>query len=238
LETALERCDFVKTGEETSDAVYFSHEPSGLLLDIHHRFRIFEHLDFESVTRVVPVSLPAGETAKVLTPEAELVHLVCHENGHRALHGYCLRWLIDQFMLLVEEGGLMNTDKLDNAAPDDMAGFWIARLLGFIKEEFDVDLHMEAFPELIQGFRLEEVLTSRRHASFPLNRPQAWKRLIGCLTGLRSLDRRVYPAPLDYFRIRAYAHEEEKAKLDWLASGSQLNHQRVVPFDPISITTK
>ncbi|RLA40780.1 MAG: hypothetical protein DRR06_16970 [Gammaproteobacteria bacterium] len=220
MEVVLKRNGFVKTGEVTRDAVYYNHEPSGLLLDIHHRFRLFEHLDFESITRVVPMSLPAGETAKLLTMEAELVHLVYHMNEHRAPHGYQLRWFIEILVLLEEEGRLMDLEKLAIAAPDEKLGFWTARLLGFIREDFDVDFRLAAFPRHIQGFGLTEVFASRRHASFPLNRLHAWKRLVGCLAGLRDLDQRVYPAPLDYFHIRDYAREEAKAKLDWQAACS------------------
>jgi hypothetical protein len=166
------------------------------------------------------MSLPAGETAKLLTMEAELVHLVYHLNGHRAPHGYQLRWFIDILVLLEEEGRLMDLEKLAIAVPDEKLGFWVARLLAFIREDFGVDFRLTAFPRHTQGFGLEEVFTSRRYASFPLNRLHAWKRLVGCLIGLRDLDQRVYPAPLDFFRSRAYAREEAKAKLDWQATCS------------------
>lgn len=220
FEAAVLRVGFEKA-DTTRDAVYYEHKDGELLLDVHHRFRLFEHLEYESLTRVEEMAVRKGETAKVLCPEATWVHLIYHLAGHRRPHGYRVRWLLDLLVLAAEDGPDMDAATLTACAPDRDGLFWSARLLGFFEQELGAVFEaLPALPAATEGFDLAEVLSSHRHASFPLDQVRGWKFLIGCLLGLREKDdQKTYPRPLDVLRHRQYQRAEERVKQAWLREG-------------------
>ena len=106
---------------------------------------------------------------------------------------------------------------LDRITPDASGSFWLARLIGFFRDEFGADLaRLPISAPPIAGFSLEEVLTSQRHASFPLDTVRGWKGLAGVVTGRREQGRRVFPRLGDALAIRRYAAAEARARDLWM----------------------
>ncbi len=92
---ALEAAGLVRRPDlDSADADHFEH-PCGVLLDVHHRVRMFEGRELATITRPFPLPQVGLDAARVLAPDAMVAHLAVHLNGHRKKTGPLLRWVLD-----------------------------------------------------------------------------------------------------------------------------------------------
>lgn len=99
---ALQPLGFRSIDEPASDAIHLRH-PMGLELDLHHRFRIFEHLgDGEDVISHASRLAP-GARWRVFEPTRELASLIHHHcSNHVEAEGARLCWIADLALRLRE----------------------------------------------------------------------------------------------------------------------------------------
>jgi Uncharacterised nucleotidyltransferase len=91
----------------SGDAFYYTN-PLGIALDVHHRNRLFEGKESYNLTLDLQPKQMKAPTFRVLEPNAMLVHLVVHMDGHRDEMGLMLSWLLD-IAFVVRKWG----DKID-----------------------------------------------------------------------------------------------------------------------------
>ena len=162
---------------ETEDAVYFLNS-MGVLCDVHHRVRLFEGKESMNLTmdlKPQQINLPA---IKVLEPNAMLVHLIVHLNGHAPETGITLFWILDILFVLRKWGELIDLERLEKLMPTKKDFVCLFRIIRFLETEFK-----EEFPTCLSSaakhfdpFTLEEILRQRRLALWGLPRLRGWLR--------------------------------------------------------------
>ncbi len=183
----------------TDDAVYYLNR-LGVLCDVHHRVRLFEAFDTTSGASH-PLTIDFNPThlktkpMNVLEPNAMLVHLVVHMDGHRDETGPLLIWMLDVAFVLRRWGGLIDLERIQTLMPAPEHLISLLRLVRFLHEE----LH-EPLPESLAiaaqdyaPYTLAEILRQRRLAIWGLPTWRGWVRLLGCRLGITSRKNRVYP---------------------------------------------
>ena len=178
----------------TEDAFQFI-DRSGTVLDVHHRFRIYETHDLAALaTPLVPrhAAMPAF---RILEPTAMLAHLIQHLQGHLRGTGCFLAWIVDIGLVVHTWGDRIDPDRLRALLPNRSAQRLLGRLAGFLQEDLGLDLptSLAGFADLRHPFTLAEMLRSRRLAVWDLPYPRGWLRLTAC--GLRLRPRRSRPWP-------------------------------------------
>lgn len=176
---------------------------SFLTLDLHHRLRIF---DGQSVGEL---SLPArprylvSRTVRILAPNATVVHLVAHLEGHRSETGYVLGWLVDLALALRAWGAAISPRELRRLARDEDAYRAILAALDFVQRELGVrlpaELALEARAE--NSLTLDRALSSRRRALWGLPGPLGWIRLASHCSGLKRYPARPLPKWTDLWSL-------------------------------------
>lgn len=171
---------------ETEDAVYFANS-GGILCDVHHRVRLFEGKELMNLTidlKPEQINFPA---IKVLEPNAMIVHLIVHLNGHCHKTGPVLFWILDLVFVLRKWGALIDLERLKKLMPtnEDFVSFF--RIIRFLETEFG-----EEFPDCLSKvakpfdpFTLEEILRQRRLAVWGLPRPRGWLRFGAAKLGFK-----------------------------------------------------
>jgi hypothetical protein len=195
---------------QTDDAVYFEH-PAGIMFDVHHRVRLFEGYDADDITiDLTPQRCPAPNL-RVLAPDAMLVHLVVHLDGHLHETGYVLSWLLDLALVLTQWGDRFDFAKVAEMMPDATHLVSLYRIAGFLQ-----DMGVAVPTELVTAaadtppLTLGEILRSRRLAEWDLPGLRGWARLGACRLGARNPEGRPWPRlsdlvcwPADVVRRRA-----------------------------------
>jgi hypothetical protein len=184
---------------DSADAVHFEH-PCGVLLDVHHRVRLFERQEPAAITRHIPLAQAGIDAARVLGPDAMIAHLVVHLNGHRKKTGPLLRWILDFAPVARRWGDELDLDRTTALLPSPRDMALLLRLVGFLDREL-AQPPPPAFAELAERFpplTLPEILRQRRLAQWGLPGPLGWARLALCGLGLRSRGGRSYPHPGDF----------------------------------------
>jgi putative nucleotidyltransferase-like protein len=136
----------------------------GTRFDVVHRFRIFEHLPLENLVERTRPKFLKRETIATLEPNAMVVHLVVHMNGHRREIGHLLAWFVDVARYLRENGARIDAQRLAPLLADVEAWTWLLRTLAFLRDDFGVPLPPSLEPPRgdFAPLTLDEVLRSRR----------------------------------------------------------------------------
>ena len=199
---------------ETCDAIYFANH-MGLLCDVHHRVRLFEGKEEMNLTLDLKPSRMKVPALRVLEPNAMLVHLIVHMDGHRSETGPLLSWIIDLVFVFRKWGALLELKRIEKLMPQEHL-IYLFRTIRFLEHEFD-----EKLPECLadaakrfEPFTLREVIRERRLAIWGLPRTRGWLRLGACRLGLRPTKGRAYPYvsdlllwPKDAIRNRGIANQ-------------------------------
>ncbi len=162
---------------ETSDAIYFAHQ-MGVLCDVHHRVRLFESQESMNLTvNIKPerINIPFA----VLEPNAMLVHLIVHMDGHRHETGLLLSWILDVAFVLRKWGALVDIRQLEKLMPAQKHFMSLFRIIGFLSTEFG-EKPPECLTEAaktLKPYNFEEIFRQRRLALWGLPRPKGWLRL-------------------------------------------------------------
>ncbi|MDJ0737548.1 MAG: nucleotidyltransferase family protein [Nostocaceae cyanobacterium] len=172
--------------KDTEDAVYFANQ-MGIFCDVHHRVRLFEGKESMNLTtnlkpqHVQIISLP------VLEPNAMLVHLSVHLDGHRPEIGPMLCWIVDIAFVLRKWGSSLELERIKKLMPDAEHFLSLLRTIRFLEIEFN-QKPPECLAEVtkyIQPFTLAEVLKQRRLALWGLPHPRGWLRLAASKLGFQ-----------------------------------------------------
>ena len=176
----------------TSDAVYFTN-PMGVVCDVHHRVRLFEGKESMNLTTNLKPQRLKTPALPVLEPNAMLVHLIVHLDGHRHETGPLLCWILDIAFVLRKWEALFELERIEQLMPDKEHMISLFRTLRFLEQEFDEKLPkcLAEAANPFEPFTLAEVLRQRRLALWGLPRPRGWLRLAASQLGFRL--RHYYP---------------------------------------------
>jgi hypothetical protein len=171
----------------------------GVILDVHHRVRIFE--DREGLAATIDVTprhidLP---TIRVPDPTTMMALLIVHMDGHRGAEGLVLRWLLDIVFVTRHWGESIDDGRFDRLLPSDRHRFLFLRTTGFLASEFGA-----TFPDAlvtaaagVPPLRLAEVLRHRRLSQWDLATLRGWLSLGACRLGVRPRRGRMLPKLAD-----------------------------------------
>jgi hypothetical protein len=164
---------------QTTDALYFENA-MGIMFDVHHRVRLFEGHDADAIASdITPTHMPAP-SLRVLEPNAMLVHLIVHMDGHRDEMGYLLSWLVDIAFFMRRWGDDLDRDRLAALMPEGEHWASLLCTLRFLEREFDVAPPpcLAALTAGVETFDLDYVMRERRRAPWGLDGPRAWARFL------------------------------------------------------------
>jgi hypothetical protein len=136
----------------------------GLRVDLAHRFRLFEGLPRADWTEVVEPRFLSHRRLVTLEPNALLVHLVVHMNGHRRQIGHLLAWFVDVAFVLRESSARLERARLAALLDGDEEWTWLVRTVAFAHDVLGVAEAAKLARELpdVARLTLGEVLRSRR----------------------------------------------------------------------------
>lgn len=173
---ALRPLGFEPIEEPESDAIHLRHR-LGIEIDLHHRFRIFEGLDEESIIDHLPAHRPPRPW-RVFARTPELATLIHHHCGpHMEVEGTRLCWLADLALRL---------RRAETESPEEVFGLVgdarrIERL-GWILDLFERELGLalprwrQAAPAPAFPADWATAMASTRTLPMGLPRPRGWAR--------------------------------------------------------------
>jgi hypothetical protein len=168
---------------DVADACNYRKKPENVVLDIHHRCRLFEGQgDIKNLTTGCKPRFLKVDTILVFEPNAMLVHL----NRHRSAKlGYFLPWILDIALLLKTCGSQLDPERLERLLSSRRYRFWVLRTLSFLMHELDVELpvFLRKAAESVRPYTIAEVLRSCRIRPWGLPRPIGWTRLLAKRVG-------------------------------------------------------
>jgi hypothetical protein len=181
----------------TEDAVYFANK-NGIFCDVHHRVRLFEERDNESITTYIESRQLKKTKFRVLEPNAMITHLVVHLEGHRDETGRMLSWLIDVAFVLRKWGDLIEMPKLQELMPQDALKS-LFRIVRLFAEDFGepIPTSLQEAAQKVPPLTISELLRERRLALWNLSEPKGWVKLAACRLGLHPSEGIPYPYPTD-----------------------------------------
>ena len=170
----------------------------GVLLDVHHRFRLFEERNYETLVIDFKPRLIDLETLRTWNPSAMLAHLVTHLDGHRRGSGYRLSWLMDLAYVVQKWGSELDWAKIQRLLPDERLARETLRLLLFLDNELDVAVprSLAQHAGTVRPLSLSSILRSARLAQWGLPGALGWGRLLMHRLDSNRHDRQ-YPRPSD-----------------------------------------
>ena len=180
--------------QATDDAIYFANQ-IGVLCDVHHRVRLFEGKESMNLTVDLEPSRMKVPALTVLEPNAMLVHLIVHMDGHRSETGPMLFWMLDLAFVIRKWGALLDLERIERLMPAKENLVSLFRTIRFLEHEFDYMLpDCLADPaHRFEPFTLAEVLRERRLALWGLPRTRGWLRLGAYRLGIESIKSLPYP---------------------------------------------
>ena len=177
---------------ETSEAVYFANQ-MGVVCDVHHRVRLFEGKESMNLTTDLQTQHMKTPALPVLEPNAMLVHLIVHLDGHRHETGPILCWLLDIAFVLHKWGELLKLERIEELMPTKKNLISLFRTIRFLEHEFG-EKPPECLAEVIKDFKpftLADVLRQRRLALWGLPSLRGWLRLAANQLGFQLTNK--YP---------------------------------------------
>lgn len=178
----------------TEDAIYFANQ-IGVLCDVHHRVRLFEGKESMNLTVDLKPQRMRAPALKVLEPNAMVVHLIVHMDGHRGETGLMLFWILDLAFVIRKWGALLDLEQIERLMPAKEHFVSLLRTIRFLEHEFNErppDCLADAAKNF-EPFTLAEVLRERRLAQWGLPRLGGWLRLGACRLAFWPTKGRLYP---------------------------------------------
>jgi hypothetical protein len=216
---ALASLDFRKAVSSADATVY--QNPMGVILDVHHRIRLFERREaLTSTVDITPrhIALP---TIRVLDPTTMMALLVYHMDGHRGHEGLVLRWLLDIEFVMCRWGESIDIERSRHLLPPGRHWLLFLRTAGFLASEFHATSPgaLAAAASEVPPLRLAEVLRHRRLSQWNLATLRGWLSLAACRLGVRPKRGRIPPRFTDIL-IRPQDALLERAALKRLLKSS------------------
>ena len=217
---ALASLDFRKVTVSADANVY--QNDMGVILDVHHRVRVFEDREaLASTIDMTPrhIDLP---TICVLDPTTMMALLIVHMDGHRGAEGLVLRWLLDIAFVMRHWGQSIDDERFDHLLPSDRHRLLFLRTAGFLASEFGATFPDALFTAAaeVPPLRLAEVLRYRRLSQWNLATLRGWLSLGACLLGVRPRRGRMLPQPSDIL-TRPHDAATERAALKRFVKSSR-----------------
>ncbi len=177
--------------EQTCDATYFAN-PMGVVCDVHHRVRLFEGKESMNLTVDIKPQRMSIPSLRILEPNAMVVHLIVHLDGHRPKTGLMLQWILDLAFVFRKWGDLLEPERLEKLIPAKTHWVTLFRIIRFLEQEFDQTppACLAQAAQNVEPFTLEEILRQRRLALWGLPRPRGWLRLGASKIGVQLRHRR------------------------------------------------
>lgn len=177
--------------EQTCDATYFANQ-MGIVCDVHHRVRLFEGKESMNLTVDIKPQRMSIPTLRILEPNAMVVHLIVHLDGHRPKTGLMLQWILDLAFVFRKWGDLLEPKRLEKLIPSKTHWVTLLRIIRFLEQEFDQTppACLAQAAQNVEPFTLEEILRQRRLALWGLPRPRGWLRLGVSKIGVQLRHRR------------------------------------------------
>lgn len=177
--------------EQTCDATYFAN-PMGVVCDVHHRVRLFEGKESMNLTVDIKPQRMSIPSLRILEPNAMVVHLIVHLDGHRPKTGLMLQWILDLAFVFRKWGDLLEPERLEKLIPAKTHWVTLFRIIRFLEQEFDQTppACLAQAAQNFEPFTLEEILRQRRLALWGLPRPRGWLRLGASKIGVQLRHRR------------------------------------------------
>ena len=182
----------LKEDDATDDAVYFE-DAMGVMCDVHHRVRLFEGKESLNLTCFLP-SQHMTAALPTLEPNAMVVLLIVHMDGHRGETGRLLSWMLDLAFVIQKWGNLLDLQRIETLLPQEHF-VSLFRTVRFLQQEFNQPIPPALAPKALgfEPFTLASVLRERRLTLWGLPRPRGWMRLGASRLGFRSKRDRPYP---------------------------------------------
>ena len=190
----------IPKGYITPDAMHFSNQ-IGVRCDVHYRVRLFEGKESMNLTNDLKPQRMSVPVLTVLEPNAMLVHLIVHLDGHRSKSGYMLLRILDLAFMFRKWGALLEYERIKKLMPAQKHFSSLFRITRFLEHEFE-----EKPPEWLanaakscEPFTLAEILRERRLAQWDLPSLRGWLRLAATRLALRPRYGCSYPHASDLF---------------------------------------
>lgn len=178
--------------EDAEDGCNWRHVLDGIVVDIHHRCRLFEAEDEACLRMPCRPRFLALDRIWVYEPNAMLVHLVTHLHEHRVGRwGYFLPWLVDIGLVLQAWGDSLDGKQLERLLPTRKARFWLLRTCHFLARELEAPAppFLAKVAAEVPTFTFAEALRSRRMQPWGLPGARGWARIAARSLGLRTKTR-------------------------------------------------
>lgn len=186
---ALAPLGFEPIEEPESDAIHLRHR-MGLELDLHHRFRIFEHLVEDDDVVSYPSRLSPGARWRVFEPVRELASLIHHHcSNHVEVEGARLCWIAD-LALRLREARHEDVEQVCTLIDDARRLERAAWLIALVEDALGVPLTRwrRALPTPRDRVDWATAMASNRLLPFGLPRARGWAKWIVSCVG-RQRDR-------------------------------------------------
>ena len=139
------------------------------------------------MTTDLPTQHMKTRALPVLEPNAMLVHLIVHLDGHRHETGPILCWLLDIAFVLQKWGECLKLERIEQLMPTKKNLIFLFRTIRFLEHEFG-EKPPECLAEPIKDlkpFTLPDVLRQRRLALWGLPSLRGWLRLTAIQLGFQ-----------------------------------------------------
>jgi len=200
VEAVLQALGYQHVANEGDTDAYQA--PGGLLLDLHHRFRLFEGHELAALSRDAPAPFLDVDSIRVLAPDPMLAHLVHHLEGHRRVEGLLLAWILDIALVLRAWSTGLDFDRVAMLLGPSRARDGLPRLRGFCSHRLGAGAG-EGLPD---RWSFDAIVRTRCRAAWNMGTARGWAHAAACWLG------RSHPAD----RPRLYAADLVHAPLDRL----------------------
>ena len=176
---ALRPLGFEAIDEPASDAIHLRHA-MGLELDLHHRFRIFEHLLADDDVVSYPSRLSPEANWRVFEPTRELATLIHHHcSDHLEAEGARLCWIAD-LALRLREARHEDIEQVCALVGDERRIQRVAWLIALIEDALGVGLDRwrRSLPAPRDRADWETAMASNRMLPFGLPRARGWAKFV------------------------------------------------------------
>jgi hypothetical protein len=171
----------------------------GITIDLHDRFTLFPPDMRDGVTEEASMRCLAGQPVKCWEPNAQLVHVLVHQYGHRPLSGLILGWLLDLAFIVRRDGERLCPKRIEDLMPDSQQLKMLWRALGFLSKHAGLVIpsQLRGAVESEPTLRLPGILRDQRLARWGLPSTRGWLRLLACHLHLKSPPTSKYPSMSD-----------------------------------------
>jgi hypothetical protein len=181
----------IEAGAPLDDAV--SYVKNGhILFDVHHRVRLFEGKESMGLTIDLRPRYLGVSSYTVLEPNAMLVQLITHMDGHFQRSGHVLSWILDIVYLIRKWGDRLNPERFKALMPAEEHLASLYRILRFLEHEFGEKLpqFLSDDAQSVDPLTFAEIFRQRRLAIWGLPHGRGWLRVAATWLGVKLKHRR------------------------------------------------